>query len=190
MRAFSILLLALGCLGVSLSVGMFSAPAHAQANSRPDSHQSRDTRVEIANLRADIQVLDRRMREMALAMEDLQNANRKLHSELERMRQQVNRPNDGVSQGQLDRAISNLRQQFQSASSEQQRQILKDVTRQIEALGKQTKDALDTIARSSSGRSSGSSNSKPPPSFSDDFPKTGVSYTVKSGDTLSEVAAR
>jgi|SRR5690625_3519824 len=190
MRTFSIFLLFIGCLGGSLSTGLFFTPANAQTTSQPDRFQAHDSRVEIANLRADIQVLDRRMREMALAMEDLRLENRRLNAELERTKGRLNQPVDSVSHEQLERAINNLRQQMQAANSEQGRRILNDVTRQIEALGKQTQNALDTMARNVSSRSSSPPTPANPPSFSDDFPKEGISYTVKSGDTLSGIAAR
>lgn len=180
----------MGCLGGSLSTGLFLTPANAQTTSQPDRFQSHDSRVELANLRADIQVLDRRMREMALAMEDLKMENRRLAVELERAKTRLNQPSDGVSYEQLERAINNLRQQMHAADNEQGRRILNDVTRQIEELGKQTQNALDAMARNVSARTSSPPAAASAPSFSDDFPKEGISYTVKSGDTLSGIATR
>ncbi len=150
--------------------------------------QSDPRQVELANMRADLQVLDRRMREMNLAMEELAERNRRLAAELEQVKRQNSQAPGAVGQAQLDQAINNLRQQLQTANTDQRRQIIREVTQQIEALGKETQTAIDALARNVSSRPSTTTISRP--TFSEDFPKEGISYTVRSGDTLSGIATR
>jgi len=156
----------------------FSQTANAQSSQQ----------VELANLRADMQVLDRRLREMNNAMEDLIERNRRLSNEIEQLKRKNSELNGMVHQSQLDRAISDLQQRMQAANADQRRQIIREVTQQIDALGKQTQTAIDAVARNVSSRPSSSPVSRP--TFSEDFPKEGISYTVRSGDTLSGIASR
>lgn len=171
----------------------FPQTATAQSAPRtPVSSRSDSRQVELANLRADVKVLDRRMREMSLAMEDLTERNRRLSNKVEKLKKQNSELAGTVSQDQLDRAVDNLRQRMKSANTEQRRQIIREVTQQIDALGEQTQAAIDAVANNSSRRSSSSSSSSSSSqtSFSEDFPKEGISYTVRSGDTLSAIASR
>lgn len=188
MRTFCILFLISGFFLGWPGWESFLQTASAQTSRPVEPRQAYDQRVELANLKADIQVLDRRLREMNIAMEDLALRNRQLAAELEQTKRQATQASGGVRHAQLDQAINQLRQQIQAASSEQRRQILKEVTQQIEALGNQTQAAIDTLARSVSARPG--TTATPQQSFSEDFPKEGVSYTVQAGDTLSGIASR
>jgi LysM repeat protein len=158
-----------------------------QTGTRPVSNQPDSRQVELANLKADVQMLDRKLREMNIAMEELMRRNRDLLTELERQRSQNGQLTDMVRQAQLARAISELDQKNSQAQAELRRQIIREVTGQIEELGKQTQAAMDSLARSVSSRPTPPA---PRANFSDDFPREGVSYVVRGGDTLSAIASR
>jgi LysM repeat protein len=64
----------------------------------------------------------------------------------------------------------------------QKRDILAQVATQLEKLGKQTNAALDSVAKNQATRPVVQTT------FTDDFPKEGVNYTVQAGDTLAEIA--
>jgi LysM repeat protein len=160
-------------------------PAPQMASAPSIDHRQ----VEMANLRADVQTLDRRVREMEIAMEDLARQNRELAAAVDRQqRNAAGQMGDVVRQAQLNQSIADLQQKTQAADAELRRQIVSQVTQQIEQLGKQTQAAIDAVARNAAARPSA-----PPPrqaTFSDDFPREGVSYTVQRGDTLSGIASR
>src|SRR6478609_3847783 len=59
---------------------------------------------------------------------------------------------------------------------------LVQVGAQLEKLGKQTNAALDSVAKNQATRPVVQTT------FSEDFPKEGVNYTVQTGDTLAVIA--
>ena len=84
----------------------------------------------------------------------------------------------------LSVAIETLRREYGSADAQQKQQILAELNRQISALAKETQSAINSIAKAAYNQPQVST----PPHFSDDFPKTGKTYVVRSGDTLSKIA--
>jgi LysM repeat protein len=147
--------------------------------------------VELANLRADVQLLDRRLRETEMAMEDLARQNRELTASLDRQqRASAGQMGDVVRQAQLNQAIAEAQQRSQAADAELRRQIIAQVTQQIEQLGRQTQAAIDAVARNQAARPTTATTAARQPNFSDDFPREGISYTVQRGDTLSGIASR
>lgn len=184
------------CLVWIFAAAVFLGGSHASAQGVPTetvsrtstySNQPNSRQVEVANLRADIQILDRRLREMSMEMEEMMRQNRALVAELERQRKQNDQMDDVVRQAQLARVVNDLDSKSGQADSEMRRQIIREVSAQIEELGRQTQNAMDALARNVSSRPTPSA---PRPSFSEDFPKEGVSYVVVSGDTLSAIAKR
>ena len=156
--------------------------------SSPMPAPSPNYRAEIANLRADIQALDRRVREMDIAMEDLVRKNRELIAQAERQqRSQSGQLNDVVRDAQLRAALADLQKTMSAADADLRRQVIREVTQQIEQLGKQTQAAIDAVARSAASRPTVSA---PRQTFSEDFPKEGISYVVQRKDTLSGIASR
>jgi LysM repeat protein len=89
-----------------------------------------------------------------------------------------------VTVEQLNKAIADLNRTTQTALADQRRDVLAQVARQIEQLGRQTNAALDALAKNQATRPAVQT------SFSEDFPKQGVTYTVQAGDTLSTIAQR
>src|SRR5581483_9575685 len=63
-------------------------------------------------------------------------------------------------------------------------ETLEQVSAQMEKLAKQTNAALADLAKGQATRANVQT------SFSEDYPKEGVSYTVQKGDTLSSIAKK
>jgi LysM repeat protein/FtsZ-binding cell division protein ZapB len=130
----------------------------------------------IADLIEDVNMLKHQMRRMQLDMEDLKKENAELRKLVDAQQTAYDRFLRTV-QGQL----ATTREQLEAAD----RRIIAETTKQIEDLAAQTQRGFQALAQSVS--------SAPQPitattTFSDDFPKTGVAYTVKPGDTLSQIA--
>jgi len=138
-------------------------------------------RVTVANLSQDMSLLTQSLKTMRLEIEEL-------HRENARLRAQVAAASSNrETQSQitnLSSAIETLRREYRSADVAQKQQILAEVNRQVSALGKETQSALNTVANAVGSQPQIATTIH----FSDDFPKTGKPYVVRSGDTLSKIA--
>lgn len=147
-------------------ISVLSVFGHAQTDS---------TRMEIANLRQDVMLLNQRVGELTMTVEQLNRENSAL---------QAKAGQSYVTIEQLNRAVAELNRTIQAALSDQKREVLSQVAGQIERLGKQTNAALDALAKNQATRPAVQTT------FSDDFPKEGINYTVQAGDTLSGIAKK
>lgn len=134
-----------------------------------------NTRLEVANLRQDVALLNQRVGELTMAVEQLARDNNAL---------QAKASQSYVTVEQLNRAVADLNRAMQAALADQKRDVLLQVAGQIERLGKQTNAALDALAKNQATRPVVQT------SFSEDFPKEGINYTVVNGDTLGEIARK
>ena len=153
-------------LGVVLAVLL---PA-ARAQNAPDN-----TRVELANLRQDVLLLSQRVGELTMTVEQLNRDNSAL---------QAKAGQSFVTLEQLNRSIADVNRAMQGALAEQKRETLNQVSGQMERLAKQTQAAIDALAKNQATRPAVQTT------FTEDFPKEGVNYTVVSGDTLSGIAKK
>ena len=132
-------------------------------------------RYEVTSLREDIRLLTQRVGELGLTVEQISRDNAEL---------QAKAGQSFVTIEQLNKAVADLNRTMQAALSDQKRETLAQVAGQIERLGKQTNAALDALAKSQATRPAVQTT------FSEDFPKEGINYTVQAGDTLSGVAKK
>jgi len=147
-----------------LLVAVFSLSATAQ--------------VELANLREDVRGLNQRLGELSLRMEQVERENEDLR------RKQGAADKGYATIAQLNDAVADLNRVIRSAVAGSKNETLQQVASQMERLGKQTNAALDSLAKAQATRPTVNT------SFSEDFPKEGVSYTVQKGDTLAVIARK
>jgi LysM repeat protein len=153
--------------GLVAALSLFSVRLAAQGVYQPGS-------IELANLREDVRLLTQRLGELSLRVEQLERENSALQSKSSQ---------SYVTLAQLNEAIADLQKTMQTALRDQKRETLQQVSVQLEKLARETQAAIDAVARGVATR--------PPvtaPTFSDSYPKEGVSYTVQKGDTLSSIA--
>lgn len=134
--------------------------------------------IEFANLREDVRGLVQRMGELALRVEQLERENAELRQRAGAADRQQ------VTLTQLNSAIADATASLRSAIATSKSETLQQVAAQLEKLGKQTNAALDSLAKGQATR---------PPvqtTFSDDYVKEGVSYTVQKGDSLAVIARK
>jgi LysM repeat protein/FtsZ-binding cell division protein ZapB len=142
------------------------------------SAQSPSLQVEVANLREDVRGLVQRVGELSLRVEQLERENNELRGRAgtaERSYATLDRLND---------AIATLNQNIRSAAASAKSETLQQVGAQMEKLAKQTNAAIDSLARGMATRAPVQTT------FSDDYAKEGISYTVQKGDTLAEIAKK
>lgn len=143
--------------------------------------QSDNLRVSVANLSQDMRLLAQQLNTLKLEMEEMRRENARLRSQV------AAASSNRETQSQitnLSSAIDTLRREYQAADEAQKQQIIAEVTRQINALAEETQGALSTVANAVGNQPQVAT----PVHFSSDYPKTGITYTVRSGDTLSKIA--
>jgi LysM repeat protein len=132
-------------------------------------------RSELASLRQDVLLLNQRVGELTMAVEQLTRDNGAL---------QAKASQSYITLEQLNKALADTNRAMQSALTDQKKEVLNQVASQMEKLGRQTNAALDALAKNQATRPVVQTT------FSEDFPKEGVNYTVQSGDTLAVIARK
>jgi LysM repeat protein len=144
----------------------------------PQALQAADSvRVAVADLKQDMTTMQQEVRALRLEVEQLRRENESLRSAL----------NSTSAQQQLSRLAAdhqNLRQEFKQADNAQEVAIMSKVKRQMESLASQMQNALESVSRAVSSQP----KIAPKVRFTEDYPPTGVTYTVQSGDTLTKIA--
>jgi LysM repeat protein len=161
-------------LALLVSLGAISFPSLGSAQSDP-------LRVSVANLNQDLSLLSQEVRTLRLEIEEMRRENARLRAEVAAS---TSNRDVQMQMTNLAGAIETLRSEYRAADEEQKRQILSEVSRQIEVLAGETQDALNSVAEVVGSQP----QVQTPVHFSEDYPKTGVTYTVRSGDTLSKIA--
>ena len=131
--------------------------------------------AQVAGMREDVRILVQRVGELNLRVEQLERENAALL-----------RSTDGLDRtyatvADLNDAVADLRAAISSGDAKTQSSALKA----IQELAKETNASVASVAKGISNARSVST-----PTFGTDFEKTGVTYTMQKGDTISRVAAR
>ena len=143
-------------------------------------------RITVANLTQDVNLLEQCVKTMLLEIEELRRENARIRDQVAA----ASSESDTSAQiSSLSVAIETLRREYGSADEKQKQQILTELNRQIRVLVKETQAAINSIAKDTYKRPVDLNGSDHfPDVFSDDFPKSGKTYIVRSGDTLSQIA--
>jgi LysM repeat protein len=144
---------------------------------------AQSTSTELANLREDLRGLTQRVNELQLQVEQLQRENTELHGKT-----------NGAAQGyatvaQLNEAVAELNRTIKATVAGSKNETLQIVSVQMEKLAKQTNAALESLATTTTTRSPATATVRQT-TFSDDFPKESINYTVQKGETLAVIAKK
>lgn len=140
--------------------------------------QTSSMQVELANMREDVRGLVQRVGQLSLRVEQLERENEELRGRTGEAEKSF------VTLTQLNDAIANLNQIIRSSAASTKAETLQQVGTQMEALAKQTNAAIDSLAKGIATRAPVQTT------FSDDYAKEGISYTVQKGDTLALIAKK
>lgn len=134
---------------------------------------------EVANLREDLRGVTQRLGELSLRVEQLEREN----AELRRSSAAATKSVATLTQ-QFNDTVAELNSTIRSSVASSKVETLQQVGVQMEKLAKQTNTALDSLSKSLATRPVVQST------FSDDYPKEGISYTVQKGDNLASIAKK
>jgi LysM repeat protein len=138
---------------------------------------AQNLQIDLANLREDVRGLSQRVSELSLRLEQVEQENRDLRSKAGTAEKNF------VTLSQLNDTVADLNRTIKSAAGSAKSETLQQVATQIDRLAKQTNAAIDALAKNMATRPAVQS-------FSEDYPKEGVSYTVQKGDTLAVIAKK
>lgn len=138
------------------------------------------SQVQLANMMQEFQLIQQQVGRLRLEVEQLQRQTTELNKVVEILQRDQRSLNASLSALQ-----SSLQSQLQSSEDKVKREVIAEVSRQIQALAEQTQRSIDAVAKVQ--------NSSPTPpavaaTFSDDYPRTGIAYVVQPGDSLSKIA--
>jgi len=134
--------------------------------------------VELANLREDVRGLVQRVGELSLRVEQLERENRELRGATARASDSY------ATVAQLNAAVADLNRVIRAAAADTKNETLQQVGAQMEKLARQTNAAIDSLAKGAATRLPVAAT------FSEDYAKEGVSYTVQRGDTIALIAKK
>ncbi len=132
--------------------------------------------IELANLREDVRILAQRTGELALRVEQLERENAELR------RQTAGDAQTYATVVQVNEAVAELNRAIRTAATGTKNETLQQVSVQMEKLAKQTNAAIDSLAKGMATRATVQTT------FTEDYSKEGISYTVQRGDTLAVIA--
>lgn len=147
--------------------------------------QSSNLQYQVANVIEDLRLLDERIRRLTVQMEEMRRENEGLREVLRDYEDKEQARMSGlVSVAQLNASIKQAVAALEARDEAAKKEVLAEVAAMIQKL----QETLTSAVASSGG------GSKPVPAgkthFPDNFPKTGVPYTVQPGDNLSIIAKK
>ena len=150
----------------------------------PAQSGDNDLRRTVASLAQDVKALNGMLGNLRIEVEALRRENAALKAAVNRSA--AARGDQADILRQVDARLAALKAELLKEDASTRKEIVASVTKQIDSLAAQMKEALRKIA-GSTGNQSGPVGA---PSFSEDYPKDGIMYLVEPGDTISGIASR
>ncbi len=132
----------------------------------------------LADMQQDMALLKREVGNLRLEVEQLSRSNAELSLQLKAAKA------SSTSNDLVRAQVSSVRSEVSSQNEALKREIVSLVKKDIENLAAQTDAAIQKLAKAVGSRP----QAELPVSFGDDYPKMGVTYVVKSGDTIGKIA--
>ena len=170
-------LLALGWIFVGFG------PVLAQSFNARNAVEIDPLRVQLADLEQDVAYLKTIVAQLRLEIEQLARENTELERSIE---SQAELLKSFLTEERFTQTVHALRDEMKSAGEARNRQVISEVSKQLERLANQTDEALRALAKSIDVQPEIVKLS----TFSDNYPRDGIVYKVLSGDTLSEIAQK
>lgn len=133
-----------------------------------------------ASLAQDVALLKEQLGEMRFEVERLLRENESLTKQMGKIEAQSA---SSVSDVVFRQELASLRAEFNRLNKTQKEELLNQISKQIRALAKETEKSLQSAV--AGGETTGTPIVT---KFTEDYPKSGIFYVVKSGDSLSKIA--
>ena len=132
----------------------------------------------LIDMRQDVNLLRREVGELRLEVEQLRSENESLKRALEKLR------SSSVASESVRSQVSSVKASVSAQNEALKREIIASVKKDIDALAEQTNAAIQKLAKAYGAMPQAPAKT----TFGTDYPKTGITYTVKSGDSISKIA--
>lgn len=134
----------------------------------------------VADLQQDMALLRREVGQLRLEVEQLRRENEELSRKLKGVQSST------VGTEAVRQQVSLVKSEVGAQNESLKREIIALVKKDLEAMAAQTNANIQKLAAAIGTRP----QADLPTNFSDDYPKTGVTYTVQSGDSISRIARK
>lgn len=148
--------------------------------------QSANIQYQVANLMEDVRLLDERMRQLSIQLEDMRRENARLRDLVRDYESQSDQNMAKfVSGGQLNEAVRQAVSSLESRDNAMKKEILAEVSKTMEEFAKRVEKALGSVQ----------TIERPDPNVKRHFskegiPTTGTPYVVQPGDNISRIASK
>ena len=134
--------------------------------------------VAIADLQQDMDLLKREVGQLRLEVEQARRENQELANKIRSLQ--------GATVGnEVVRAqMASVRSEVGAQNESLKREIIAQVKKDMEAMAAQTNAAMEKLAKAIGSQAS------MPVAFGSDYPQSGITYVVQSGDTLAKIARK
>ncbi len=132
----------------------------------------------LIDLRQDVNLMRREVGELRLEVEQLRTENEQLKRTIERLR------TSSVGSDNVRTQIASVKNSMSSQNEALKREIIAKVKKDIDALAAQTNAAIQKLAKAYGSMPQQETKK----TFGNDYPKKGIPYTVKAGDSVSKIA--
>lgn len=149
-----------------VSAALCIAPLFAQAQ------------TSLADINQDLSLLKREVGSLRSEVEQLRRENAALAEKLRKA--EASSTSNDATVAQINAAKAEMR----ASNEAMRRDIIAQVKKEMDSMASQTNQNMQKLASAIDSRPQAAL----PTSFSEDYPKTGISYVVKSGDSLSRIA--
>lgn len=148
--------------------------------------QTSNLAYQVANLVEDMRLLEESIRSMRLEVDNVRRENNQLRQQIGSYESRIDSSmNQLATVGQLNQAIATAVASLEQRDEKMKSEILLQVTQQITSFADSVKKSLGSLPPAPVKKDPDVLTS-----FHDNFPKTGTVYKVRSGDTISGIAAK
>lgn len=136
----------------------------------------------VADLKEDLQISTQEIGKLRLEVEELNRSLEKMKNTLSHLKSES--ANLDKRETTRHESLVDVMKTIETNLNAQRQTIAKEINERLEVFSKRTHDAIKSMAKSV--------EEKPheEPVFSNNYPKEGIAYTVKKGDTLSVIALK